>query len=59
LTGVRYDAVDKTLYIDSQIGDFVSFISTEKGFGTVTLKGGKASVKAVYGTIDVDRIVES
>ena len=38
LTGVRYDAVDKTLYIDSKIGDFTSFLSTETGFGTVTLK---------------------
>ncbi|MFH7813454.1 hypothetical protein ACH0C8_16225, partial [Acetobacter lovaniensis] len=59
LTGVRYDAVDKTLYIDSKLGDFVSFLSTEKGFGTVTLKSGKASVKAVYGTIEVANIVES
>ena len=59
LTGVRYDAVDKALYIDSRIGDFVSFLSTEKGFGTVTLKAGKATVKAVYGTIDVDKIVEA
>ena len=31
LTGVRYDAVDKTLYINSKIGDFISFISTESG----------------------------
>ncbi len=38
LTGVRYDAVDKTLFIDSKIGDFTSFLSTETGFGTVTLK---------------------
>ena len=57
-TGVRYDAVDKTLYIDSKIGDFTSFLSTETGFGTVTLKAGKATVKVVYGTIDVDKIVE-
>ena len=26
LTGVRYDAVDKTMYINSKIGDFKSFI---------------------------------
>ena len=59
LTGVRYDAVDKTLYVDSKMGDFTSFLSTEKGFGTVTLKAGKATVKATYGTIDVDKIVEA
>ena len=41
LTGVRYDAVDKTLYIDSKIGDFTSFISTATGFGNVSLKAGQ------------------
>ncbi|MES2112358.1 MAG: GH116 family glycosyl hydrolase [Bacteroidota bacterium] len=53
LTGVRYDAVDKTLHVDSKIGDFTSFLSTASGFGTVTLKQGKASVKTYYGSIDV------
>ncbi len=57
LTGVRYDAVDRTLYVDSRIGDFTSFLSTATGFGTVTLKGGKASVNVVHGTIDVNRTV--
>jgi uncharacterized protein (DUF608 family) len=55
LTGVRYDAVDKTLYIDSKIGDFTSFLSTETGFGTVSLKKGVASLKVVYGTIPVEK----
>ena len=41
LTGIRYDAVDKILYIDSRIGDdFTSFLSTETGFGNVGLKKG-------------------
>ncbi|TKK72012.1 hypothetical protein FC093_03095 [Ilyomonas limi] len=57
LTGVRYDAVDKTLYIDSKIGDFTSFLSTATGFGTVTFKGGKPSLKVVYGNIDVDKTI--
>ena len=56
LTGVRYDAVDKTLYIDSRIGDFVSFISTATGFGTVSYKAGKATTNVVYGKIDVKKI---
>jgi hypothetical protein len=56
LTGVRYDAIDKILYIDSRIGDFTSFISTEKGFGTVTLTNGKPSVNVMYGVIDVINI---
>jgi len=55
LTGVRYDAVDKTLYADSQLGDFTSFLSTETGFGTVTLEAGKLSVKVVYGSIDINK----
>lgn len=59
LTGVRYDAVDKTLYIDSKVGDFTSFISTATGFGTVTLQAGKASVKTVFGNIDINKTMIS
>jgi len=59
LTGVRYDAVDKTLYVDSRVGDFTSFISTETGFGTVTLKANHASVKVVYGNIDISKTIVS
>ncbi|MFT3936229.1 MAG: GH116 family glycosyl hydrolase [Chitinophagaceae bacterium] len=57
LTGMRYDAVDKTLYVDSRMGDFTSFISTATGFGTVTLRGKQLSVNAVYGSIDVRKKV--
>ena len=56
LTGVRYDAVDKTIFIDSKAGDFTSFIATETGFGTVTLKAGEPAVNVVYGKIDVEKI---
>ena len=59
LTGVRYDAVDKTLYIDSKVGDFTSFLSTETGFGTVSLKAGKPDLKTVYGTIEVNKTIVS
>ena len=59
LTGVRYDAVEKKLYVDSKVGDFTSFLSTESGFGNVMLKAGKPSVKVVYGKIDIDTIVVS
>ena len=58
LTGVRYDAVKKTLYIDSKVGDnFTSFLSTETGFGNVGLKNGEPFVDVKYGYIDVDEIV--
>lgn len=54
LTGVRYDAVEKTLYIDSKIGnDFRSFLSTATGFGTVGLKAGKPFIDVKMGAIDV------
>jgi hypothetical protein len=59
LTGVRYDAVEKKLYVDSKVGDFTSFLSTDSGFGNVMLKAGKPSVKIVYGKIDIDSIVVS
>ena len=55
LTGVRYDAVDKTLYADSRVGDFTSFISTETGFGTVSLKAGRLEVTVAYGIIDINK----
>ncbi|MCW3091963.1 MAG: hypothetical protein JWP81_3032 [Ferruginibacter sp.] len=55
LTGVRYDAVDKTLYIDSKMGDFTSFLSTATGFGNVSLKGGRHSLVIVYGSIEVNK----
>ena len=54
LTGVRYDAVDKTLYIDSKIGDsFKTFLSTDSWFGTIELQKGKPVINVAYGTIDI------
>ena len=62
LTGVRYDALTKTLHVDSQVGDFRSFISTETGFGTVTYendldKNGKATIDVKWGTIPVEKTI--
>jgi len=57
LTGVRYDAVTKTLYVDSKIGDFRSFLSTNSGFGTVIFKDGKATLDVKSGVIPVEKIV--
>jgi uncharacterized protein (DUF608 family) len=53
MTGVRYDAVTKTLYVDSQVGDCRSFLSTATGFGTVELKDGKVSLDVKSGDIPV------
>ena len=57
LTGVRYDAVDKTLYVDSKVGDFKSFLSTASGFGSVEFKHGQVSLSVVSGSIDVRHTV--
>jgi len=57
LTGIRYDAVDSILYIDSRIGDdFVSFISTETGFGNAGLRKGEPFLDVKYGNIEVKEI---
>ncbi|WP_214072609.1 GH116 family glycosyl hydrolase [Mucilaginibacter sp. dw_454] len=56
LTGVRYDAVTQTLFVNSKVGDFTSFLSTDTGFGNVRYKNGKASLNVVYGKIEVKQI---
>ena len=58
LTGLRYDAVDRTLHIDSRIGNnFQCFISTETGYGLAGLKNGEPFLEVVSGNIDADQIV--
>ncbi|MGL6193334.1 MAG: GH116 family glycosyl hydrolase, partial [Thermoguttaceae bacterium] len=57
LTGVRYDATTRTLYVDSKVGNFRSFLSTETGFGTVDFKDGKANVEVKWGLIPIDNVV--
>ncbi|MCC8426310.1 GH116 family glycosyl hydrolase [Mucilaginibacter sp. UR6-11] len=59
LTGVRYDAVNKDLHVDSKIGDFTSFLSTATGFGTVTLKAGVPFLDVAYGSIPVNKVIVS
>lgn len=57
LTGVRYDAVDKVIHIDSKIGDFSSFLATDKGFGTVSWKKGVPSLAVASGSIPAEYAV--
>ncbi|MBN2022178.1 MAG: hypothetical protein JW809_05245 [Pirellulales bacterium] len=57
MTGVRYDAVTKTLYANAQNGDFRAFLSTATGFGTVELKNGKVALDVKSGTIPVEKTV--
>lgn len=55
LTGVRYDALTQTMYINSKGNDFTSFISTETGFGNVGIKDGKPFLKNSYGEIVIKK----
>ena len=49
-TGVRYDAVDQALRVSPNAPKSSrSYISTDTGIGTVTVKGGKASMKTLSG----------
>ena len=57
-TGIRYDAVEKILYIAPRIeGDFKSFLSTATGFATVGVRDGKPFLDIKSGAIEIERIV--
>jgi uncharacterized protein (DUF608 family) len=54
LTGVRYDAVEKVLYIDPRIkGDFRCFFAAEGTYGTVGLKRGKPFYQPAFGKLEI------
>jgi hypothetical protein len=60
LTGIRYDAVTKTLNIDSQIGDdFNSFFSCHSGYGNIGLENGVPFVEMASGSLDVKKCMVS
>lgn len=57
LSGARYDAVEKVLYLQPTIsGDFRSFLATETGFGTVGVKNGEPFVEVKQGKIEIESI---
>jgi len=57
LSGARYDAVEKVLYLTPAVeGDFRAFLSTATGYGTVGVRGGEPFVEVRSGTIAVDEI---
>jgi hypothetical protein len=48
LSGARYDAVEKVLYLAPNIDDdFRSFLCTTTGFGTVGVRDGKPFVDVI------------
>ena len=58
LSGARYDAVEKTLYVEPSIkGDFRCFLSTASyGYGTVGVKKGKAFYEPTFGNLEIREI---
>ena len=57
LSGARYDAVEKVLYLQPSIpGDFRCFLSTATGYGTGGVKAGKPFLETACGTIEVREI---
>jgi hypothetical protein len=57
LSGARYDAVERALYLRPQVaGDFEAFLCTAGGYGTVGVRGGKPFVDVAEGEINVERI---
>jgi uncharacterized protein (DUF608 family) len=57
LSGARYDAVDKVLYLQPSIkGDFRCFFSTATSYGTVGVRDGKPFYEAKSGTLDIREI---
>ncbi len=57
LTGARYDAVERVLYIAPRItGDFRSFLATAKGYGTAGVRNDEPFLEVMAGRIEVDEI---
>ncbi|MEN8155772.1 MAG: GH116 family glycosyl hydrolase [Bacteroidota bacterium] len=57
LTGIRYDAVDQSMAIDSKVGDdFVSFFSTQSGWGNIEVGDGQIVVRVAYGHLDLQEL---
>jgi uncharacterized protein (DUF608 family) len=56
LTGARYDAVEKTLYLAPSIpGDFRAFLCTATGYGTVGVRNGEPYLEVQHGSIPYER----
>jgi len=57
LSGARYDAVEKVLYLNPSIkGDFRSFLAAATGYGTVGVKGGQPFFEPAAGKIEIREI---
>ncbi len=58
LTGARYDAVEKKLYLAPRMaGDFRSFLAFDGGYGTAGVRDGKPYFEIRTGETEVREIV--
>lgn len=58
MSGARYDAVDRILYLQPAVkGDFSSFLATATGYGTVGVRNGAPFLTVVAGQIPHAKIV--
>ncbi|HEY3860643.1 MAG TPA: GH116 family glycosyl hydrolase [Verrucomicrobiae bacterium] len=57
MSGARYDAVEKILYLEPAIkGDFHCFLSTAAGYGTVGVRHGQPFYTPASGTLEIREI---
>lgn len=57
-TGVRYDAVSKTLYVSTRnSGVYRTFLATSKGYGTIHVSNDHVEIDTVSGVMEIDDIV--
>jgi uncharacterized protein (DUF608 family) len=57
LSGARYDAVEKVLYLAPSIpGDFRCFLATASGYGTVGVRKGKPFYEGKQGALEIREI---
>jgi len=59
LSGFRYDAVTKTLWIGPKVAvePFRTFFSAASGFGTITVSGNQLSLELIEGELAVEKVV--
>jgi uncharacterized protein (DUF608 family) len=57
LSGARYDAVDKVLYLEPRVrGDFRCFFAANGSYGTVGVRDGKPFYQPQAGSLDIREI---
>jgi uncharacterized protein (DUF608 family) len=58
LSGFRYSAVEKTLWLEPQLAvrPFTTFFSSATGFGTITLEESRLVVEMTEGELDIEKV---